>query len=129
LLNRFVEDFMKASTFVHDHYSVDAGESPTGHAAAMLVGLVMMTGGLGLALTVAFLPVGIVVGLLGLFVCIAGFVGHVRSPLKLRDLMDTIIALAGAAIGMTIALAIAVFVIGFVSTVLVLLFEWISNAT
>ena len=41
---------MKAHTFVHDHYSLGAGESPTGHAAAILGGLVMIVAGLGLVL-------------------------------------------------------------------------------
>ena len=57
---------MKAHSFVHDHYSTEVGELPPGHAAAMLGGLVMMVAGLGLSLTVALLPVGLVVGLLGL---------------------------------------------------------------
>jgi hypothetical protein len=119
---------MNAHTFVHDHYSPEVGESPTGHAAAMLSGLVMMVAGLGLVLTVALLPVGLVVGLLGLFIFGAGVFGHIRSPLKFKDLMETVVGLAGAAIGMTFTLAIAAFVVGFAGTVLVLLFGWISNA-
>ena len=58
---------MKAPTFVHDHYSAGVGESPTGHAAAILGGLITMAVGTGFVLTVALLPVGIVVSLLGLF--------------------------------------------------------------
>ena len=88
----------------------------------------MMAAGLGLVLTVALLPVGIVVGLLGLFIFGAGVFGHIRSPLKFKDLMETIVGLAGAAIGMTFTLAIAAFVVGFAVTVLVLLFGWIRNA-
>jgi hypothetical protein len=119
---------MKAHAFVHEHYSPAAGESPTGHAAAVLGGLVMMVAGLGLALTVALLPVGLVVGLLGLFIFGAGVFGHIRSPLTLNDLMDTIVGLAGAAIGLTFTLAIVAFVLGFAGTVLVLLFGWIRSA-
>ena len=52
---------MKGHTFVHDHYSPEVGESPIGHAAAVLGGLVTMAIGLGLVLTVALLPVGLVV--------------------------------------------------------------------
>jgi hypothetical protein len=119
---------MKALAFVHDHYSRAAGESPTGHAAAILGGLVMMTVGIGLVYTVALLPVGLVVGLLGLSLFGAGVFGHIRSPLKFKDLMETVVALAGAAIGMVFTLAIAAFVAGFVGTVLVLLFGWIRHA-
>jgi hypothetical protein len=119
---------MKGHTFVHDHYSPAVGESPTGHAAAMLGGLVMMAAGLGLVFTVALLPVGLVVGLLGLFIFGAGLFGHIRSPLKFKDFMDTIVGLAGAAIGLTFTLAIAAFVMGFVGTVLVLMFGWIRHA-
>ena len=119
---------MKAHSFVHDHYSTEVGESPAGHAAAILGGLVMMVAGLGLALTVALLPVGLVVGLLGLFIFGAGAYGHIRSPLRFNDLMDTIVGLAGAAIALTFTLAIATFVMGIVGTVLWLLFGWIRSA-
>lgn len=119
---------MKAQSFVHDHYSTEVGESPTGHAAAILGGFVMIVAGLGLAFTVALLPVGLVVGLLGLFILGGGVFGHIRSPLKFKDLMETIVGLAGAAIGMTFTLAIAAFVVGFAVTVLVLLFGWVRSA-
>jgi hypothetical protein len=119
---------MKPLTFVHDHYSPEAGESPLGHAAAILAGLAMLLVGVALALTVAVLPVGVVVGLLGLLIFGGGVFGHIGSPLTFKDLMDTIIGLAGAAIGLTFTLAIAAFVAGFVGTVLVLLFGWIRHA-
>ena len=118
---------MKAQSFIRDHYSVEAGESPTGHAAAILAGLVMMVAGAGLVLTVAFLPVGVVVGLLGLLMLVGGVFGHIRSPLKFRELMDAVVGLAAAAIGMTFTLAIAAFLLGFALTVLVLLFGWFRN--
>src|SRR5437870_3365950 len=113
---------MKAHTFIHDHYSLDGGESPTGHAAGILGGLALMAAGVGLVFTVALLPVGVVVGLLGLFIFGAGVFGHISKPLKIKDLMETIVSLAGMAIGLTLALAIAVFVAGFVATVLTLLY-------
>lgn len=118
---------MKSQTFIHDHYSPEAGESPTGHAAAVLVGAVLMAVGIALALTMALLPVGLAIGLLGLLIFGGGVFGHIRSPLKLKDLLDTIVGLAGAAIGMTFTLAIAAFVVGFTATVLVLLFGWVRQ--
>jgi hypothetical protein len=118
---------MKAHTFVPDHYSPDVGESPTGHAMATLGGLVLMAAGVGLVFTVAMLPVGVVVGLLGLLIFGAGVYGHISRPLKMKDLMETIVSLAGMAIGLTFTLAIAAFVTGFAFTVLVLLFGLIKN--
>jgi hypothetical protein len=118
---------MKARTFVHDHYSLDAGESPTGHAAAILGGLALVGVGIALVFTVALLPVGLVVGLLGLSIFGAGVFGHVRSPLKFNELMGTIVSLAGMAIGITLTLAIVTFVAGFAITVCVLLFGWVRQ--
>ena len=46
----------------------------------------------------------------------------------MNDLMDTVVGLAGAAIGLTFTLAIAAFVMGIVGTVLWLLFGWIRSA-
>ena len=119
---------MKGHTFVHDHYSLDAGESPTGHALAILGGLVLMAVGVGLAFTVALFPVGLVVGLIGLFIFGAGVFGHINSPLKFKDLMETVVSLAGMAIGMTFTLAIVAFVAGFAITVIVLLAGLIRHA-
>lgn len=118
---------MKAQTFVHDHYSAQAGESPTGHAAAVLGGIVLMVVGVGIIATVALLPVGLVIGLLGLLIFGGGVFGHIRGPLKFKDLTETIVSLAGAAIGMTFTLAIAAFVVGFAATVLVLVFGWVKS--
>ena len=89
---------MRAQTFVHDHYSAEIGESPVGHAAAILAGLLLMVLGGGVAATVAMLPVGLVIGLLGFLILGGGVFGHVRGPLKFRDLASTLIGLAGAAI-------------------------------
>jgi hypothetical protein len=119
---------MKAQTFVHDHYSQEAGESPVGHASAVVGGLAITLVGIGFLLTVAMLPIGVVVVLLGLLIFGAGLFGHIRSPLGFKDLLETIVGLASAAIGMTFTLAIAVFIMGFVGTVLVLLLGWIRHA-
>jgi hypothetical protein len=118
---------MKAQTFVHDHYSAEVGESPAGHAAAVLGGIILIVAGAGIAATVALLPVGLVIGLLGLLIFGGGIFGHIRSPLKFKDLMGTVVGLAGAAIGMTFTLAIAAFLVGFAITVVVLLFGWVKT--
>jgi hypothetical protein len=47
-------------------------ESILGHIAAVIIGFVMMVVGLGLGVTMIMLPVGIVVGLLGVAIFIAG---------------------------------------------------------
>ena len=46
------------------------------HAAAVVVGLVMMVIGLGLGVTMIMLPVGLVLGLGGMGLFIAGIFGH-----------------------------------------------------
>jgi hypothetical protein len=47
-------------------------ESVLGHVAAVILGFVMMVVGLGLGVTMIMLPVGIVVGLLGVAIFVAG---------------------------------------------------------
>jgi hypothetical protein len=47
-------------------------ESVLGHVAAVIIGFVMMVVGLGLGVTMIMLPVGIVIGLLGVAVFIGG---------------------------------------------------------
>jgi hypothetical protein len=117
---------MKASSFFHRHYLV-AGESFTTHAAAVLTGGVMMIVGLALATTVTFLPVGLVVGLLGLFIFGGGIFAHIQSPVKFRDLLDSTIALAGAAIGMTFTLAVLLFLVAISVSVIVLMVGWLRS--
>ena len=51
-------------------------ESVFGHAAAVAVGFVMMVFGLGLGVTMIMLPVGIVIGLLGFAIFVAGLFAH-----------------------------------------------------
>jgi len=54
-----------------------ATESAVGHLAAILLGFAMMVAGLGLSVTMIMLPVGLVVGLLGLAVFIGGFFARI----------------------------------------------------
>ena len=47
-----------------------------GHAAAVAVGFVMMVLGLGLGVTMIMLPVGLVIGLVGVGIFVWGLLGH-----------------------------------------------------
>ena len=51
-------------------------ESLLGHAAAVVVGFVLMVFGLALGVTMIMLPVGIVIGLLGLAIFLGGLFAH-----------------------------------------------------
>ena len=51
-------------------------EGVLGHVAAVVVGFVMMMVGLGLGVTMIMLPVGIVVGLAGCAIFVAGLFAH-----------------------------------------------------
>jgi hypothetical protein len=117
---------MRASAFFHRHYLV-AGESLTTHAAAVLVGAVMIVAGVALAATVAFLPVGVVVGVLGLLILGGGIFAHIQSPVRFKDLADSVIGLAGAAIGLTFTLAVALFLVAFGVSVVVALVGWLRS--
>ena len=55
---------------------VRAGEVFLEHAAAVVVGFVMMIVGLAMGVTMVMLPVGIVVGLLGVAIFVAGLFAH-----------------------------------------------------
>jgi len=55
---------------------VNVIESILGHAAAIVIGFVLMVIGLGLGVTMIMLPVGIVVGLLGVAIFVGGFFAH-----------------------------------------------------
>ena len=48
------------------------------HAAAVVIGLIMMIVGLGLGVTMVMLPVGIVIGLLGVAVLVAGLFARIN---------------------------------------------------
>lgn len=118
---------MTVQDFIHRHYSPALGESPTGHAIAILAGLGLMVIGGALVMSVVFLPAGIAISVLGVLLLGAGVFAHITSPLKLSDLMDAVIGLSGAAIALTFAIAIVAIVAGFGISVLVSLFRWLMN--
>ena len=47
------------------------------HAAAVVIGLIMMVVGLGLGVTVIMLPVGLPIGLLGVALVVGGLFAHI----------------------------------------------------
>ena len=51
-----------------------------GHVAAVVVGFVLMVIGLGLGVTMVMLPVGLVIGLVGVLLFTWGLVGHLQKP-------------------------------------------------
>jgi small-conductance mechanosensitive channel len=116
---------MSVQAFIHRHYSPDVGESPVAHALAVLVGLVLMTIGAALAASLILLPLGSVIGLVGIMLFGAGVWAHMQSPLTLRDLMDTIVTLTSAAVAGTFALTILAAAIGFGMTALFEIIQWI----
>ena len=78
-------------------------------------------------MSVVFLPAGIAIGVLGVLILGAGIFAHITSPLTFSDLMDAMIGLSGAAITLTIAVAIVAIVAGFGISVLVSVFRWLMN--
>jgi len=56
-----------------------ATESVLVHVAAMIVGFVMMVVGLGLGVTVIMLPMGIVIGLIGAAIFVAGMFARITK--------------------------------------------------
>ena len=118
---------MTVQDFIHRHYSPAVGESPAGHAIAVLAGLMLIVIGAALVVTVVFMPAGIAIGILGVLILGAGIFAHIMSPLRFSDLMDAVVGLSGAAITLTFAVAIAAVVTGFGITVLVSLFRWLMN--
>jgi hypothetical protein len=58
---------------------VRTAESVIGHIAAIIIGFVMMVVGLGLVVTMIMLPVGIVVGLLGVALVVGGLFARVNE--------------------------------------------------
>ena len=55
---------------------IEKAELILGHVAAVAAGFVLMVFGLGLGVTMVMLPVGLVVGLLGVGVFVWGLLGH-----------------------------------------------------
>jgi hypothetical protein len=122
-----MEDAMTVQTFIHDHYSPGAGESPVGHAVAVLTGLLFVAVGAVLAYSVVLLPLASVVGLTGLMMLGGGLFAHIRSPLTFHDLLDDIVLLAGAAIAGTFALTVIVIAAGLVGTAVFEIVEWLLH--
>ena len=118
---------MTVQDFIHRHYSPALGESPTGHAIAIVAGLGLTVIGGGLIASIVFLPAGIAIAVLGVLLLGAGVFAHITSPLRFSDLMDAVIGLSGAAITLTFAVAIAAIAAGFAITVLVSFFRWLIN--
>jgi hypothetical protein len=50
------------------------------HAAAVLLGLVLIVVGLGLGVTMIMLPVGVVVGLIGVLLVVGGLFARIDKP-------------------------------------------------
>ena len=114
---------MKIRRFLQQHYSTAAGESPVGHAAAILAGLALVIIGGGLIASVVFAPLGTTTAVLGFFVLTVGLFAHIQSPLSVKDLVDTVIGLSGAAIAATFAIVVAAMVVGFGVTLIVTFFR------
>jgi|SRR5687768_10696223 len=118
---------MTVQSFIHRHYSPAVGESPAGHAIAVLAGLVLIAVGAALGMSIVFLPAGIAIGVLGILILGAGIFAHIMSPLTFTDLMDAVVGLSGAAVTLTFIIAIVAVVAGFGITVLVSLFRWLAS--
>ena len=56
-----------------------AAENFLGHVAAVIIGFAMMVLGLALGVTMIMLPVGVVVGLVGMAMFVGGLFAHVTS--------------------------------------------------
>jgi hypothetical protein len=56
-------------------HAAEVGGSILGHAAAILIGFIMMVVGLALGVTMVLLPIGLVVGLLGVVIFVWGLLG------------------------------------------------------
>jgi hypothetical protein len=118
---------MKVQAFIHQHYSTSVGESPIAHAVAVLAGITLTVASVALLATVVFVPLGAVIGLLGLMLLGAGVVGHLQSPITFTDAMDAIVGLTGAAIAMTFMLVSAAIVLGLAFAALFEVVQWIAR--
>lgn len=118
---------MKVHSFLHNHYSPALGESPIGHAAAVLSGLTLIAMGGVMVAAVVLVPLGTVLGLLGVMLVAGGVFAHIQSPLKFTDLLDTVVGLTGAAIAMTFSLAVLAMAAGLVFTALYALVQWLGR--
>ena len=117
---------MSVQGFMRRHYSSAVGESPVGHAAAILAGLTLVVIGAGLIMSVVFVPLGVTIAVLGLFILGGGVFAHIQSPFNFKEAIDTVIGLSGAAIAATFAIIVAVMVVGLCVTVLVSAFRLLA---
>ena len=53
--------------------------------AAVLIGFILMVLGLGMSNTLVMLPVGLILGLLGVLLVVGGLFAHVDKPEQLGD--------------------------------------------
>ena len=118
---------MKVHAFLYNRYSPDLGESPIGHAAAVLSGLTLIAIGGVMVATVVLVPLGTVLGLLGVMLLAGGVFAHIQSPLTLTDLLDTVVGLTGAAIAMTFSLTVLAMATGLVFTALYAFVQWLGR--
>jgi hypothetical protein len=56
---------------------IEAIESVLGHIAAVIIGFIMMVVGLGLGVTIIMLPVGLVIGLIGMAMFVGGLFARI----------------------------------------------------
>lgn len=118
---------MRVQAFLHRHYSPDLGESAVGHAAAVLGGVILMAVGAALIATIVLVPLGSVLGLVGVMLFASGAFAHIRGPLKFSNLLDTIVGLTGAAIAMTFSFAVLAMAVGLIFTALFAFGQWLGR--
>ena len=118
---------MTLQAFVERHYSRARGESPIGHFLAITAGLVLVVIGTMFVVSIVWMPAGIVIGIAGMLVLGGGIWGHIRNPLNIQDLADSMVKLTGAAIALTFGLAVAAIIVGFMLTVLVSAMRWLAT--
>jgi hypothetical protein len=118
---------MKVQAFLHRHYSPDLGESPIGHATAVLAGLTLMMIGGAMVATIVLVPLGFVLGLVGLMLLAGGVFAHIQGPLTFGDLLDTIVGLTGAAIAMTFSITVLAMAVGLTFTALYAFVQWLGR--
>jgi hypothetical protein len=117
---------MNLHSLIHLPYAGATGESPLGHGLALAAGFILLVIATVLVASVVWIPAGIVIGIVGMFTLVGGIWAHIRRPLHLDDLADSMIKITGAAIAITFGLAVTAIVIGFALTVLVSLVRWLT---
>ena len=116
---------MTVLEIIHRRYSSAAGESPAGHFAAVLAGLGLMAISVVLIASVAAIPPGIVIGLVGIMLVGAGIVGHIKGPLTLRGGLDVVVGLTAAAVPLMLVLIATAMVLGLAFTTLFEVIQWL----